>query len=106
MQARLNGTVIAEAEDDDLIRIEGNWYFPPDSVNHEYLQESPTPYTCAWKGECQYYSVVGDDGVLQDRAWSYPEPYPSAIERVGKDFSGHIAFWKEVEVAASPRPGQ
>lgn len=100
MQARLNGAVIAEAEEHELIRIEGNWYFPPESVNHELLVESATPYTCAWKGECTYFSVRSDDGVLPDRAWTYSTPYSTAITRVGKDFSGHIAFWKEVEVAA------
>mgnify|MGYP006335083055 FL=1 len=99
MRASLNGTVIAEAEESDLIRIEGNWYFPASSVNFDLLRESPTPYTCPWKGECQYYTVVVDGQELPDRAWAYPTPYPGGIERVGKDFSGHVAFWKEVEVA-------
>jgi uncharacterized protein (DUF427 family) len=62
------------------------------------LQESPTPYTCPWKGECQYYSVRSGDELLADRAWSYPTPYESGIARVGKDFSGYVAFWKEVRV--------
>ncbi len=100
MQARLKDIVIAEADEADLIRIEGNWYFPPASVKSGFLQESPTPYTCPWKGECQYYSVVSGDTVLTDRAWSYPTPYPSGIERVGKDFSRYVAFWKEIEVVA------
>jgi len=94
MKAMLNGDVIAEAPKDDLISIEGNWYFPPQAVRPGVLEESPTPYTCPWKGECQYYTVQG----LQDRAWAYPTPYPSAIERVGKDFSGYVAFWKDVTV--------
>ena len=98
MKAVLAGNVIAEADQEDLIRIEGNWYFPPAAVAPDALVESPTPYTCPWKGECQYYSVrVGDD-VLQDRAWSYPQPYPTAFARVGADFSGYVAFWKEVRV--------
>lgn len=100
MKAHLNGTVIAEADEADLVKIEGNWYFPPASVKREFLQESPTPYTCPWKGKCQYYSVVSGDDVLADRAWAYPTPYPTAIERVGRDFSGYVAFWKEVEVTA------
>lgn len=99
MRATLNGTVIAEAEESDLVRIEGNWYFPPASVDFSLLETSPTPYTCPWKGECQYYSPVVDGETLTDRAWAYLEPYPSAIERVGTDFSGYVAFWKEVEVA-------
>jgi len=100
MKAQLNGTVLAEADEADLVRIEGNWYFPPASVNRELLQESPTPYTCPWKGVCQYYSVVSGEDVFADRAWSYPAPYPTAIERVGTDFSGHVAFWRGVEVTA------
>ncbi len=99
MRARLGDTVIAEADQDDLIRIEGNWYFPPQSVTEGVLRNSDTPYTCPWKGECQYYDVAVDDQVLDDRAWAYPTPYPTAIDRVGKDFSGYVAFWKEVEVA-------
>lgn len=98
MQARLGDAVIADAPDDELISIEGNWYFPPSSVDWSRLETSPTPYTCPWKGECQYYSVRDGDALLEDRAWSYPHPYPSAFDRVGADFSGYVAFWREVEV--------
>ncbi len=98
MKAVLNGAVLAEAPTEDLIRIEGNWYFPPESVKSELLQKSPTPYTCPWKGACQYFSVKDGEVTLQDRAWSYPEIYPSAVTRVGKDFSNYVAFWKEVRV--------
>ncbi|NEM91156.1 DUF427 domain-containing protein [Galbitalea soli] len=98
MKAVLGDTVIAEASKDDLISIEGNWYFPPSSVKAGFLSASPTPYTCPWKGECQYFSVSDGDTVLQDRAWSYPTPYPSGIARVGKDFSDYVAFWKDVKV--------
>jgi uncharacterized protein (DUF427 family) len=98
MKAVLDGTVIAEAPKDDLISIEGNWYFPPSSVKEGFLIDSPTPYTCPWKGECQYFSVKDGDKVLQDRAWTYPHPYPTAFDRVGKDFSNYVAFWKEVQV--------
>jgi uncharacterized protein (DUF427 family) len=98
MKAVIDGVVIAEAPQDDLIKIEGNWYFPPASVKKEYLVESATPYTCPWKGECQYFSVKDGDKVLQDRAWSYPHPYETAFERTGKDFTDYVAFWKEVQV--------
>lgn len=98
MKAVLGDVVIAEAPKEDLLSIEGNWYFPPSSVKSEYLEKSPTPYTCPWKGECQYFSVKSDSGSLQDRAWSYPTPYPTAFDRVGKDFSNYVAFWKEVQV--------
>ena len=100
MKAVLDGTVIAEADEAELILIEGNKYFPPTSVKEGVLVDSPTPYTCPWKGECQYYTVKVGDRELADRAWAYPKPYPTAIERVGKDFSGYVAFWKEVEVVA------
>lgn len=97
--ATLNGTVIAEASEDEVIRIEGNVYFPPSAVRSEFLTTSPTPYTCPWKGECQYFTVTLDGQALPDRAWSYPAPYPSGIERVGKDFSNYVAFWKEIQVS-------
>lgn len=98
MKAMLNDTVLAEAPESDLIRIEGNWYFPPASVAEGVLVSSPTPYTCPWKGECSYYTVTADGQELTDRAWAYLTPMPSAIERVGSDFSGYVAFWKEVKV--------
>jgi uncharacterized protein (DUF427 family) len=98
VKAVLNDVVLAEAEKHDLIAIEGNWYFPPESVKDEHLQPSTTPYNCPWKGDCQYFSVKSDGRLLQDRAWTYPEPHPTAFDRVGKDFSGYVAFWKEVRV--------
>src|SRR3546814_3373160 len=73
MKAVLDGTVIAEADRQDLISIEGNWYFPPQSVREGVLSDSPTPYTCPWKGACQYYTVSVGDTALPDRAWAYPE---------------------------------
>lgn len=98
MKAVLAGTVIAEADEKDLVRIEGNWYFPPASVTPGALIESPTPYTCPWKGVCQYWSVRAGDDLHPDLAWSYPDPYRSAFDRVGKDFSGYVAFAPGVEV--------
>ncbi len=98
MRAVVGDVTVAEAAKDDLISIEGNWYFPPESVQWDLLSESATPYTCPWKGECQYFSVKDGDQELKDRAWAYPHPYPTAFDRVGKDFSGYVAFWKEVSV--------
>lgn len=98
MKAHVNGIVIAEAPESELIKIEGNWYFPPSSIVEGVLTESPTPYTCPWKGACQYFTVTVDGQAMPDRAWSYPTPYASGIERVGKDFSNYVAFWKEVSV--------
>jgi len=98
MKAIWNGKVIAEAPKEDLIYIEQNWYFPPSSVNKSMLHPSDTPYTCPWKGECQYFDVGGGDALSRDNAWSYPEPLESAIKIVKKDFSGYIAFWRDVTV--------
>lgn len=98
MKAIWNGTVIAEAPKEDLIFIESNWYFPPSSVKQEFLQKSDTPYTCPWKGKCQYFNVVKGDDQAADAAWSYPEPKESAIKTVKKDFSNYVAFWRDVEV--------
>ncbi len=98
MKAIWNGKTIAEAPREDLIYIEGNWYFPPAAVDKKYLKESPTPYTCPWKGVCQYFDVVERDSVSSDCAWSYPNPMPSAIDTVKKDFSNYVAFWRDVVV--------
>lgn len=98
MKAIWNDQVIADAPKEDLIYIEGNWYFPPATVKQEFLQESPTPYTCPWKGACQYFNVVQGDTISEDSAWSYPNPKPSAIDQVKKDFSNYVAFWRDVTV--------
>jgi uncharacterized protein (DUF427 family) len=98
MKAIWNDDVIAEADKEDLIYIEQNWYFPPSSIKSEYLKKSDTPYTCPWKGVCQYFDVVKGDTVSKDNAWSYPEPKPSAIEIVKKDFANYVAFWRDVQI--------
>lgn len=98
MRAIWKDTVIAESPRDELIYIEGNWYFPPARVNQEYLQESPTPYTCPWKGVCQYYHVVKDGETNPDAAWCYPDPIPRSIDIVKKDYAKYIAFSTSVIV--------
>lgn len=98
MRAVWNGQVVAEADRDELIYIEGNWYFPPTSVKQDLLRKSPTPYNCPWKGDCQYFDVGNEEQWSKDNAWSYPEPLPSAIEKVKKDFSDFVAFWRDVQV--------
>jgi uncharacterized protein (DUF427 family) len=98
MKAILLDTVVAEAPDDELVKIEGNWYFPPASIKAEFFTDSPTPYTCPWKGECQYYTLSTQGQNFPDRAWSYPTLVAGAAERVGKDFAGYVAFGKEVTV--------
>ncbi|MBP7766955.1 DUF427 domain-containing protein [Candidatus Saccharibacteria bacterium] len=98
MKALWNDNIIAEADRAELIYIEGNWYFPPSSVDMTKLRKSNTPYTCPWKGVCQYLDVGQGDNWSQDVAWSYPEPKPSAIDAVKKDFSNYIAFYREVTI--------
>jgi uncharacterized protein (DUF427 family) len=95
MKATIDGTVLADAGDDDIVTIEGNAYFPPGSLTSaDAWQDSPTPYTCPWKGPAQYHSVRVGSETVKDAAWSYPHPHASAIERVGRDFSGYLAFDK------------
>ena len=98
MRATVEGTVIAEAPEQELVRIEGNWYFPPSAITPGALTESPTAYTCPWKGAAQYFDVVTSEGTTKDGAWSYPQLKPSAVERVGRDFAGYVAFSPGVTV--------
>jgi uncharacterized protein (DUF427 family) len=91
MKAIWNQVIIAESND-NLMR-EGNCYFPPDSVMHEFLFESKTHTTCSWKGIASYYDVVVDGSINRDAAWYYPEPKPEALE-----IKNYIAFWHGVKV--------
>jgi uncharacterized protein (DUF427 family) len=92
VKAIVSGIVIADAEQKDLISIDGNPYFPPAAIREGSLQPSTTSYTCLWKGSARYYDAVIDGEEARDAAWCYPEPHQSAIDRVGKDFSGYVAF--------------
>jgi uncharacterized protein (DUF427 family) len=91
MKATWNNTTIAES--DKTVVVEGNHYFPPDSVDKQYFKESSTHSTCPWKGEASYYNVVVAGQVNKDAAWYYPEPKPAAAE-----IKDHVAFWRGVEV--------
>ena len=99
MKATWNGAVIAEANDDDLIRIEGNWYFPSNSIKREYFSGSDHHTTCFWKGEASYYDINVDGKTNEFGAWYYPQPKDGSVERVKKDFANYVAFWNGVEVA-------
>jgi uncharacterized protein (DUF427 family) len=99
MKATWNGQTLAEAEQTDLIKIEGNWYFPPESVNKEYLVDSDMRTECFWKGTAHYYDVKVDDQTNDSAAFYYPEPMQGSLERVKKDFSNYVAFWHGVEVS-------
>ncbi|WP_328890182.1 DUF427 domain-containing protein [Streptomyces sp. NBC_01527] len=92
MKAVVGATVVAEAASEAVVSIEGNVYFPPDSVAAGALRDSPTPYTCPWKGRAQYHDVLVGEITLRDGAWSYPNIKESASSRVGRDFSGYVAF--------------
>ena len=86
-----NGVVIAESN--NTVMVEGNHYFPPDSINKEYFKETSSHTTCPWKGLASYYNVVVDGKENNDAAWYYPEPKPAAAE-----IKDHVAFWKGVTV--------
>ena len=98
MKAIWRDTVLAEAPKEALIRIEGNWYFPPDSLNRKFFAPSAHRTTCTWKGEASYYDVVIDGNINEFGAWYYPTPKPDAITRVKKDFSNYVAFWNSIIV--------
>jgi len=91
MKATWNGVVLAES--DATIEVEGNQYFPPETINSEYFQPSDTHTLCGWKGEASYYNVVVNGEVNKDAAWYYPETKPAADE-----IKGHVAFWRGVKV--------
>ena len=92
MKATWNGKVIAESNDTKVV--EGNHYFPADSVNRAYIKESSKNSTCPWKGVASYYSLVVDGKENTDAAWYYPAPKDAAAE-----IKDHVAFWKGVEVS-------
>lgn len=99
MKATWNNTIIAEAPKDNLIRIEGNWYFPRESLREEFFKQSDHHTICPWKGEASYYDVVIDGETNPFGAWYYPTLKPSAIDRVGQDFTNYVAFWNGIEVS-------
>jgi uncharacterized protein (DUF427 family) len=89
--ATWNGTVVAES--DDIVTVEGNAYFPRESVREDVLRPSGTRTFCPWKGEASYLSLEVDGRTNADAAWYYPEPKAAAAE-----ITGRVAFWKGVEV--------
>jgi uncharacterized protein (DUF427 family) len=91
MQAIWNGVVLAES--DNTVVVEGNHYFPADSLNREYFTPSSHRSICPWKGQASYYTVQVGDAVNADAAWYYPSPKPAAHQ-----IQGRVAFWKGVKV--------
>jgi uncharacterized protein (DUF427 family) len=92
MKAVWNGKVIAESN--DTVVVEGNHYFPAESVDRSFLRDSVTHTTCGWKGVASYYDVVVDGETNRDAAWYYPSPKDAA-----RQIFGRIAFWKGVRVS-------
>lgn len=90
-RATWNGAVLAESDHVEVV--EGNYYFPPDSVRREFLKESDKTSVCPWKGKASYYHVEVGGEVNRDAAWYYPAPKEAASH-----IKDHIAFWKGVTV--------
>ena len=81
------------AESDDTVVVEGNHYFPEDSIRREHFRPSDTHTHCPWKGEASYYDIVVGDETNRDAAWYYPDPKDAA-----KEIKGRVAFWKGIKV--------
>ena len=88
-----NGAILAESDRCEVV--EGNQYFPPDSIKSEYFQESSTHTNCPWKGQASYYNIVVEGEVNKDAAWYYPN-----VKDAAKQIKGYIAFWRGVKVEA------
>ena len=86
-----NGTVLAESDRTEVV--EGNHYFPPESVKRQYFTDSSTHTVCGWKGVASYYTVEVNGKQNADAAWYYPEPKDAA-----KNITDYVAFWRGVEV--------
>ena len=91
MKATWNGAMLAES--DQTVVVEGNHYFPADTIKREYFASSNTHTICPWKGEASYYDVVVNGEVNKDAAWYYPETKPEA-----DNIKGYVAFWGGVMV--------
>ena len=88
-----NDTVIAES--DRTVVVEGNHYFPPDSLRREHLRNSETHTVCPWKGTASYFTIEAGGRENPDAAWTYPDPKPAAA-----NIRDHVAFWRGVQVEA------
>lgn len=86
-----NGAVIAHSDQTEIV--EGNHYFPADSVDREHLRKSEKTTECSWKGTANYYDVVVGDEVNNDAAWYYASPKPAA-----ENIKNSVAFWKGVQI--------
>jgi uncharacterized protein (DUF427 family) len=85
-------TVIAES--DMTIIIEGNHYFPPDSIKTEHFSPSDMQSTCHWKGTAKYYHAQARDKSNPDAVWCYPEP-----KQAVRQIKGFVAFWRGIKAS-------
>jgi uncharacterized protein (DUF427 family) len=92
MKAIWNNQVLAES--DETLVIEGNHYFPPNSLQREFFAPAEKKTMCSWKGEASYYDLVVDGSENAAAAWCYPEPKSGASE-----IKDYVAFWRGVEIA-------
>jgi len=90
-KATWNGVVLAES--DKCESVEGNWYFPPDSINRQYFKPSDHTSVCSWKGMCNYNTIEVNGKRNDNATWIYQNPKPAA-----QNIAGYFAFWKGVEV--------
>ena len=86
-----NGVVLAQS--DSFETVEGNIYFPPESIRREYFRASDTYTTCPWKGVASYLDVVVDGKLNKDAAWYYSDTKPAA-----ENIKGYVAFWRGVSI--------
>jgi uncharacterized protein (DUF427 family) len=91
VKAIWNGVVLAES--DSTVVVEGNHYFPPDTIKRGYFNESETHTVCPWKGKASYYAIEVDGQVNQDAAWYYPNPKEAA-----RHIANYVAFWRGVTI--------
>ena len=81
------------AESDQIIEFDNTVYFPPESVNPQYLKESPLTSLCYWKGKAQYYNIDVNGYVNHAAAWTYSRPWWLA-----RSIKNYVAFWKDVMI--------
>jgi uncharacterized protein (DUF427 family) len=93
MRAIWNGKVLAES--DATVVVEGNHYFPRESLVSSYFVASDTHTVCPWKGTASYFTIVVDGRTNLDAAWYYPTPKEAAVQ-----IENRVAFWRGVEVTA------
>ncbi|TCK65205.1 nucleotidyltransferase-like protein [Winogradskyella wandonensis] len=91
MKAIWNNTIIAESE--DTVVIEGNHYFPHESIKSEYFKPSNTHTICPWKGTASYYTLNVEGSENKDAAWYYPE-----VSELAKGIKNRVAFWRGVTI--------